>query len=406
MRGPFDRRIGACLLNGYHPAQKPQDGYDGGWRSSAGFQWGDNAPWMSQDGTYFPGGSADIIKKFKVDVRGYDIPNIKFFAEITTKLWWNGTVWRSGLDQYGWPTFGMVGLNSRLPRQDYGITSPWPDWPPDKEYIPTTEVQYIKGYYKTYTNVNPITQTGTGAYVEGTKIVGSPYNQINPPYWPEYVLGQTILRPIGWKPEDDGFIKMGNNSGSDPEFWWYYKDVGEDIGADKIETIREAGPFPSTMYARSAQDMAVQYELPKAEASNVAAYDASTFLYAYTPEKTTNTPPMNWERRDLEIQIYASVEGTDECNITDSNCWFKDETYTATIHYAEGTCEIDRDFTRGLRPYPKFTDNGSSGQSTASGKLTSIQGFVSKFKVGDKIEWNNLSPNSFKRITDITISKD
>lgn len=399
MRGPYRRRVGACLINGYHPATKPQDGYNGGFRGGVvGFQWGSNAPFIGQDGTYFPGGSAELIKKFKVAVIGYDTPNIKFFAEIKTRLWWNGTEWIRGIDRYGWPDYTMRALNSRVPRQDANIQSPWPDWPPGKEYIPSTEVKFILGYFKTYTTSNPITQTGVGVWVRTTKIVGSPYNQIIQPYWPEYDPGQMQTKPIGWKPEDDGFIKMANNSGSDPEYWWYYKDVGEDIGADKIETPREAYPFPSTIYARNEQDIEVQYEMPK------ETDDSTSFIYAYTPEKGASTSPYNWERRDLELQVYAMIDGTSDCQITENDCWYKDETFTATIHYATGTCEIDRPFIKRERYFPKFTDSGS-GQVTASGKLVSIEGNVQKFKVGEMIEWSNLSPNSFKRITDITISK-
>lgn len=418
MMGPFDRRSAACLINGYYPATQPQNGYDGGYgygSGSIGFKWGDKYPFR-QNGEYFPNGASDLIKKIKVRVTDGSTPDIKFWIEVRRNFHWNpwfGYLYPRAL-QYMNPWSLPDAINARVPNvklSPWNNDIPWPEWPADKEYIPTTEVKYLQGYSKRMTTQNPITQIGWWVTEYTSKITGAPYNSPPPgPWWPEFSQEGPIAKPMGWSPADDGYAPFKGDMGSDPEYWWYFKVTGEDIGADKVNTIQDTGGFVGsgvTIYARDGADSQIAYTMPTATADQVAAAVHSYFLYAYTPDKTASTSPFRWQRNDLEIRVFAGISGSD-CSVLKNDCWYKDADFKATIHYDEGTCEMDLGLMKGEKEYPSFS-GGSAGQSEVSGKLVKLEQGIwpytdTTFSLGGPIKWENLSPGTYRRITDVTVS--
>ena len=417
-RGPYERRSAACLINGYYPSTQPQNGYDGGYSygtNSGLFKWGSKYP-IRQDGEYFPNGSTEVIKKIKVSQFDGTIPHITFRVEARRNFHWNpwfGFGYPRGLfyfTEYELPN----AINARVPNTKlapYGNDIPWPEWPADKEYIPTTEVKYINGYSPRTTTSNPIIQLGWWVTEYTSKISGAPYNSLPPgAWWPELSSEGPTAKPMSWKPSDDGYEPFKGDMGSDEEDWWYFKVTGEDIGADKVNVIEDTGGFIGsgvTIFARDSADSQVAYTMPKAEAGVVTAQINSEFLYAYTPDKDASTSPFHWQRNDLEISVYASIDGSD-CAVLKNDCWYKDVTFKVTIHYEEGTCEMDLGLIKYEKQYPSFS-GGSAGQEEVSGKLVRLEQGQwpypdTTFSLGSPVKWEDLSPGTYKRITDITVS--
>ena len=409
MISPFDRRGAACLLNGWHP-KNPPDNPDGGLRSGIyAFQWGSDAfilhqnPIRADDGTFFPGGSADRVKKIKSwDVGSMSTPSIRFFGVLSTTKTYYGMFW---LGTYPWWFMNATDfqwINSRWPGQDLGLTTPYPSWPPNKQFIPTTKVEIIKGYGERYdANFN---QIGWSRQILTSKIEGAPYNiNSGATYWPTLEYGEYEDKPMEWSPTDEGFEEMDNNYGSDgPQYRWYFKDTGDDIGADKLNPVDGVGGGSGgVMWARDEADGAMYFDLPE---DAIAVSDS----YAYKPDKTPETGVYNWHRQDLKLDIYAVIVGASACDLK-NKCWYEDATYTVKVTYMEGTAKMDRDIYIGNRDYPDF---GGGSDNVWTQSCTLGEQSAPPFAMGGDwfklatMEWNDLPPDTYRRIFDFSVSLD
>jgi len=401
---PLNRRSAACLLNGWHPQSMPSQP-DGGLRSGVvGFQWGDYGQRnkVAPDGTLFPEGSSERIKKIKSFNAGFQYkPSIRFIGILSTSQTWYGMFFVGAYPWWLISSSDNLWINSRWPGQDLGVTTPYPSWPADKEFIPTTKVEVIYGYGERYDqNFN---QIGWSRRIVTIKIEGAPYNSNASGYWPTIEYGDLEEKPMEWSPSDEGFEEMDNNYSDGPEFKWYFKDTGEDIGADKVNPISGVGGGNyGSFYARDDADAAAYFDLPD-DAIGVS------MTYAYKPDKNADTGPYNWHRQDLKLDVYAIIEEADDCLI-ERKCWYEDASFTVKVTYMEGTAEMDRELYTYSRPYPSF-DGGSDNywsQSSQLGDPSPIPNLNiggTHFKIGT-MEWKDLSPGTYKRITDFSVSLD
>ena len=401
------RRSAACLLNGWHPKPIPQAGLIDG-MSSDGFQWGGNffgnKPDRDLDGTYFPEAPTERVVKIRslTDRR----PSVKIVARITTRNRSYGYYGAAGprLGQIQPPFYDQLWLNDRINLGEYlPPSSQW--WIPHPQFnpsnIPTTEIWYIEGYTDLLNNQGQ--QIGRGCIIKKNKIVGEPYNDPNnTTYWPDFETETFSTTNNNWTPEDDGFTAMENNNAGAPENKWYYKVVGEDIGADKMTSVfTDVNPYvTSYMWARDSADNEVQFDIDKDQPGRITA------LCAYAPDKTASTSPFYWNRQDLKMEIYA-VTDEPECG-EDDPCWLEGVSYSLTVDYEEGTAESDMDMQRGVNQWPLLS-GGGGGQWTQTAQLGEQEtgtGFSGRAYKLATMEWNDVAEGTYKIIKDFHASLD
>jgi hypothetical protein len=399
------RRSAACLLNGWHPKPIPQSGLIDG-MSDSGFQWGADKPERAQDGTYFPDAPSERVVKIRSLTNRK--PSVKVVARITTRNRSYGYYGSAGprLGQIQPPFYDQLWLNDRINLKEYlPPASQW--WIPHPQFnpynIPTTEIWYIEGYSDKLNNQGE--KVGRMCTIKKNRIVGEPYNDpSNTTYWPDFETELFETSNKSWTPEDDGFTAMENNNDDDPQYKWYYKVVGEDIGADKMTSVfTDAYPYGiSLMWARDSADNEVQFDIDKEQPGRV------TSLCAYAPDKTSSTSPFWWNRQDLKMEIYAVVDEP-ECG-EDEPCWLEGVSYSLTVDYEEGTAESDWEMQRGVRGYPLLS-GGGGGQWTQTaqiGEQESIPGWTiggRTYKLAT-MEWNDVAEGTYKIIKDFHVSLD
>lgn len=397
------RRSAACLLNGWHPNPIPQSGLIDG-MSSVGFQWGDYRPVRALDGTYFPEAPSDRVVKIKSLT--FRKPSVRIVAKITTRRKWYGYYGVAGPrgGQIQPPGYDSLWLNDRINLGEYfPPASQW--WIPHPTFaqsnIPTTEIWYIEGFYDLLNNQGQ--QIGRGCTIKKNKIIGEPYNNPNnTSFWPEFETQLFSTTNNSWTPEVDGFTAMENNNDGDPKDKWYYKVVGEDIGADKMTSVFiDAYPYGSSlMWARDAQDSQVQFDIEKDQVGR------DNSLMAFMPDKTPSTSPFYWHKQDLSMDIYALADEP-ECG-DDTPCWLENVSYSLTVDYDEGQAESDEDMQRGVRGYPLLTSSGS-GQWTQSGQISQPEAIPGWFGGGvayklATMEWVDVPEGTYKMIKDFSAS--
>ncbi|WP_396190369.1 hypothetical protein [Flavobacterium sp.] len=372
--------------------------------SDYGLQWGADKPVRAQDGTFFPDAPADrVVKTKSLTLR---TPSVKIVARITTRRKYYGYYGVGGPrgGQIQPPFYDKGWLLDRINLGEYSPPSnqwwiPHPQFSPSN--IPTSEIWYIEGYADMLNNQGQ--KIGRGCTIKKSKITGAPYNDPNnTTYWPDFETESFTTTDTSWTPEQDGFTAMENNNDDDPQYKWYYKVVGDDIGADKMTNVFiDAYPYSnSIMWARDAADSEMQFNIDKSEPGRADS------LCAFKPDKTASTSPFYWHMQDLEMDIYALADEP-ECG-DDTPCWLEGASYDLTVAYEEGDAESDMEMQRGVRGYPLLT-SGGSGQWSQSGQISqpdSIPGWTSggvAYKLAT-MSWTDVPDGTYKMIKDFSVS--